>query len=70
MNTGTTNRFCFLYGSHEPFTAAQLKELYPSRAAYVDAVREVVESNVAAGYILPIAAERTLQEAENRDLGW
>ena len=69
MNSGTVNRFCFLYGSHEPFSEEQLRQLYPSQQAYVDAVRRVVEENLAAGYILPYAAERTIREAETRDVG-
>jgi hypothetical protein len=69
MNSGTTNRFCFLYGSHEPFTTDQLQALYPSRESYVEAVRQVVEQNLAAGYILPYAAERTLREAQSREIG-
>lgn len=67
MNSGTTNRFCFLYGSHEPFTPEQLRALYPSRESYLEAVRRVVEQNLADGYILPYAAERTLQEAQSRE---
>ncbi len=65
LNTGA-NRFCFLYGSHEPFDAGTLRALYPSKAAYVDAVKETAEGNVAAGYILPEAAARTLREAQAR----
>ncbi|MCG8414257.1 MAG: hypothetical protein MI746_08560, partial [Pseudomonadales bacterium] len=69
MNTGTSNRFCFLYGSHEPFDEATLDALYPSHAAYVDAVTAVVTDNLEAGYILPFAAERTMREAEASDIG-
>ncbi|MEX2468556.1 MAG: alpha/beta hydrolase domain-containing protein, partial [Pseudohongiellaceae bacterium] len=53
MNSGTVNRFCFLYGSHEPFSEAELRRLYPSHAEYVNRVREVVGRNLEAGYILP-----------------
>jgi hypothetical protein len=35
----------------------------------VHAVREVVEENLAAGYILPYAAERTINEAEASSIG-
>ncbi|PCH59261.1 MAG: hypothetical protein COC19_07315 [SAR86 cluster bacterium] len=68
MNTGS-NRFCFLYGSHEPFDAATLNDLYPSHAAYVNAVREVVEQNLADGYILPYAATRTIEAAQASAIG-
>ena len=65
LNTGGS-RFCFLYGSHEPFDTASLNSLYPTRSAYVDAVKRVAEENVAAGYILPEAAARTVVEASAR----
>lgn len=68
MNNGS-NRFCFLYGSHQPFDQAALDALYPSHVSYVDAVREVVEQNVANGYILPLAAEQTIREAQDSDIG-
>ena len=69
-NTGLNNaasggsRFCFLYGSHEPFDAETLRQLYPDHDTYVRAVRAVAEQNVADGYILPEAAARTNREAE------
>ena len=69
INSGTANRFCFLYGSHEPFDAATLKKLYPSHRRYVSAVKAVVEQNVADGYILPFAAERTIREAQQSNIG-
>ena len=69
MNTGVTNRFCFLYGSHEPFPEATLNSLYPDHDAYVSAVREVVQQNLIDGYILPYAAEKTLKEAMSSKIG-
>lgn len=69
MNTGVTNRFCFLYGSHEPFDEETLDRLYPSHEAYVESVREVVRQNLEDGYILPFAAERTIREAEASNIG-
>lgn len=69
MNGGTENRFCFLYGSHQPFDKAALKKLYPTHKRYVDAVKAVVEQNVADGYILPYAAERTIREAQQSTVG-
>lgn len=68
LNSGS-NRFCFLYGSHQPFDKATLDTLYPSHQSYVDAVRGVVEQNVADGYILPLAAELTVREAQDSDIG-
>ena len=69
MNSGTGNRFCFLYGSHEAFSEAQLQNLYSSREEYVQAVTSVVQENLSDGYILPYAAERTIRNAQTRDIG-
>ncbi len=69
LNSGTTNRFCFLYGSHEPFDQQTLRSLYSNHDEYVKAVEQVVQQNLADGYILPDAAERTIEEAKARDLG-
>jgi hypothetical protein len=68
MNGGG-NRFCFLYGSHEPFSQETLARLYPTHEAYVTAVRRVVEQNLADGYILPYAAELTIRNAEMSAIG-
>lgn len=68
MNNGS-NRFCFLYGSHQPFDQATLNTLYPNHSSYVDAVREVVEKNVADGYILPLAAQQTIRAAQQSGIG-
>lgn len=68
MNNGS-NRFCFLYGSHEPFDTATLKRLYPSHASYVNAVRAVATQNLKDGYILPEAVERTVRDAEQSTIG-
>jgi hypothetical protein len=62
MNTGA-NRFCFLYGSHQPFTGQLLSTLYPTKAAYVEKVKQVVEQNLADGFILPEAAQATIDAA-------
>jgi hypothetical protein len=49
-NSGAT--FCGLYGTHQPFDAATLNELYPSHFGYVRAVVESARRNQRAGYIL------------------
>ncbi|MFT4862975.1 MAG: hypothetical protein ACI95C_002199 [Pseudohongiellaceae bacterium] len=64
MNTGD-NRFCFLYGSHQPFAASELNRLYPTNADYIEKVRQAVEQNLADGFILPEAAIQTLEAAQN-----
>ena len=69
MNSGSGNRFCFLYGSHEAFSEAQLRNLYSSREKYVQAVTRVVQKNLTDGYILPYAAKRTIDDALVRDIG-
>ena len=69
MNSGTGSRFCFLYGSHEAFSEAQLRNLYSSREKYVQAVTRVVQENLTDGYILPYAAERTIEDARVRNIG-
>lgn len=61
--------FCFLYGSHEPFSDEVLNTLYPDHQAYTNAVRAVVEQNLQDGFILPFAAERTIREAEMSSIG-
>ena len=68
MNPGTY-RFCRLYGSHEPFDEETLNQLYPSHEAYVEKVKEVVQQNLAQGYILSFAADRTIREAEHSTIG-
>ena len=71
-NTGTNTgnqRFCRLYGTHEPFDAATLAKLYPSPEVYIDAVKDVVAVNLAAGYILQHDATATVRAAERSDIG-
>ena len=71
-NTGINygdNRFCILYGSHHPFDEQLLGQLYSGQDSYVSAVRAVVEQNLADGYILPFAAERTIRQAESSSIG-
>jgi len=48
-NSGAT--FCTLYGTHQPFDAATLNELYPSHLSYVRAVLASARRNQRAGYI-------------------
>ena len=69
LNGSTANRFCFLYGSHEPFDQQTLDSLYESHEDYVARVKAVVAANLEAGYILPYAAEQTIREAEASSIG-
>jgi len=68
MNSGG-NRFCRLYGSHVAFSDKKIGQMYSSHKKYVDAVTAVVKQNVADGFILPFAAERTIREAEQSMIG-
>lgn len=65
MNSG--DAFCRLYGSHQAFDTATLKTLYPSRQAYLDAVRMAVEDNIAAGFMLQYDGLETIHTAESSD---
>ncbi len=70
-NTGLNSGdgFCRLYGSHEPFGMETLRDLYPDHQAYINAVRETVERNIADGFILPEDGEQTIAEAEASGIG-
>ena len=69
FNSGVVNRFCGLYGSHEPFDRETLNLLYPIHNVYLDAIKAAVNQNLEDGYILPYAAERTIREAEASTIG-
>jgi len=66
VNTGQNSGpgFCRLYGSHVDFDPAKLASRYPTREAYVSAVRAVTEKNLKAGYILRPEADATIAAAE------
>jgi hypothetical protein len=49
--------FCVLFGSTNPFTAAQLRAKYASKAHYLEAYTKAMDEDIAAGYLL--AADRT-----------
>src|SRR6185295_18861831 len=70
-NTGVNSGpgFCRLNGSHEPFDAATMAKLYPTRAGYVEKVKSVTAANLKAGYILKPEADATIAEAEKSDIG-
>ena len=66
-NTG--GLFCGLFGAHIPFTDTQLANLYRNHGRYVSQVAKVNESNVAAGYILPVDAEISTSNAAGSTVG-
>jgi hypothetical protein len=70
-NTGVNSGggFCFLFGSHEPFDDATLRELYRNHGSYVSAVNRVTNDNVRAGYVLQADATTTKRQAAHSDYG-
>jgi hypothetical protein len=67
LNSG--EGFCRLYGSHYPFDAATLAAIHPTHAGYVEKVREVVQANLEAGYVLEHDAQETVRLAERSSIG-
>lgn len=69
LNTGwnqggkppTTDSACRQAGTHQPFDAATLRRLYPTRDAYLQRVREVTERNLRAGFLLEEDARRLIE---------
>jgi hypothetical protein len=49
--SSTGASFCFIAGHEKPFAAARLKELYPTRATYVRAIRHNVAELVSARFL-------------------
>ena len=71
LNTGENSGsgFCRLFGTHIPFDAATLDQMYPSHDAYADMVKAAGLANVAAGYIGPQDEHRDRMEANRSDVG-
>ena len=67
--TGGGERNCRLMGSSEPFDAARLASLYPTRDAYVARVKDATDKNLKAGYITKADAETTIRDAEKSRIG-
>lgn len=70
-NTGENSgaAFCILYGSHIPFSAAKLAELYPTHEAYVQAVRRVTNRNVREGFVLEEDGKEIIRDAKESRVG-
>ena len=49
----TSSVICLLLGSTKPFTAARLRQLYPSRAVYLEHYASDGDATVRAGFVLP-----------------
>jgi Alpha/beta hydrolase domain len=71
LNTGDNSGagFCRLFGTHIPFDAATLDQMYPSHDAYADMVKATGLANVAAGYIGAQDEHRNRIEANRSDVG-
>jgi hypothetical protein len=54
---------CGLGGTHVPFDAATLNQLYPTHADYVAKVTKASQDLVKAGFLLPADAEQTIAKA-------
>lgn len=61
--------FCILFGTHVPFTKAQLDQLYRNHGRYVSQVAQVNAANVAVGYLLPVDAEISTSTAARSTVG-
>lgn len=71
LNSGanTGDRFCRLYGMHQPFDEATLESLYPTHREYVEKVSEATWANAAAGHVLERDAAATEERATHSDVG-
>jgi Alpha/beta hydrolase domain len=71
LNTGSNSgpSFCFLFGTHIPFTDEQLDELYQSRLDYIGQVVLADWANIRAGFLLPADALENLRDAVQADIG-
>jgi hypothetical protein len=67
-NSGSA--FCRLYGSSTPFDQATLKQLYPTRGAYVSAVTQASQDNVQQGYIVREDAQANIKIATEQARTW
>lgn len=61
--------FCGLFGTHVPFTDAQLRALYRNHGRYVSQVAKVNEANVAAGFVLAVDGGISTSNAARSAIG-
>jgi hypothetical protein len=64
-----TNLFFTISGTFKPFPPDKLKVLYPTHAAYVEAVTASANDLVAKRYILPEDAQAYVEAAKVSDIG-
>jgi hypothetical protein len=58
-----TKTLCSLFGSTQPFDAATLARLYPTKASYLAKFRAATDKAIASGYLLPADRATILAEA-------
>jgi len=63
------SRFCGLFGTTTLFDEVTLAELYPTKAAYLDAMTTSIEQSVADGFLLRADADLILEYAANNEIG-
>jgi hypothetical protein len=63
--TSTGASFCFIAGHEKRFDAARLKELYPTHAAYVRAIRRNVSELVADRFLTREDGAKVVREASD-----
>jgi hypothetical protein len=61
--------FCNLFGVHEPFSAAQLRERYRNPGAYTSQVARVNNDNRRAGYLVAADSAASTQAAAHSSIG-
>ena len=61
--------FCDLFGRTTLFGDAQLRDLYPTRDSYVEAIRTTTDSAVVAGFLLAADGDLIKQRATEVDIG-
>ncbi|MBD0322815.1 MAG: hypothetical protein ICV72_05425 [Aldersonia sp.] len=59
-----SSRICRLFGSTTPLEPEHLRQLYPTRADYLDRYRRAAQAAVDAGFLLPEDLDAVLAEAE------
>ncbi|MEV7042385.1 alpha/beta hydrolase domain-containing protein [Amycolatopsis sp. NPDC051061] len=70
-NTGLTpdrDSACAQGGTWIPFDGTTLRELYPTHAQYVRAVRRITTQNVRDGFLVQADADATIRAAEGADV--
>ncbi|MCM3768289.1 alpha/beta hydrolase domain-containing protein [Neobacillus niacini] len=67
MNSG--GGFCYLFGSHEPFSAEKLKSLYRNHGSYVSAVTQAANDVIKQGFLLKEDAKKIREEAAQSKVG-